>query len=248
MHAVSKLAIFATLAVTGASSVSAFVGEGTFYLPAGGLGSCGTALFDNDAIAALAIPRRAGVPCGSCARVSGPKGSVVVKIMDSCAGCKWDDIDLARGPFLQIADESVGRLQVTWDLVDCASGQGQSPAAAAPAPAAAAVTAAVAPRPPAPVAQASSEPTTDTAEAAADVPLTISEPADTPASSVDDALKDILEQPTSVLLVENPGLVDSIIAADPDMGEADKKKAAANAVGFVRSVASVFFRPEDIQL
>lgn len=69
-------------------------------------------------IAALAVGR-SDDGCGKCARVKGPKGSVRVKIMDSCASCSGDDIDLSMGAFKKIADLDVGRLDVTWKFVDC---------------------------------------------------------------------------------------------------------------------------------
>jgi hypothetical protein len=99
-----------------------FSGEGTYYLPNGGLGACGNALRNNDAICALSFAQYEEIPCGSCLRVTGPLGSVVVQVQDKCEGCKWGDVDLSHGMFLRIATEEAGRVPITSEVVDCSTG------------------------------------------------------------------------------------------------------------------------------
>ncbi|KAJ7875706.1 hypothetical protein B0H14DRAFT_2343046, partial [Mycena olivaceomarginata] len=40
--------------------------------------------------------------------------SIQVRIVDRCAGCKKDDIDLRPGAFTALADMSIGRTDVAW--------------------------------------------------------------------------------------------------------------------------------------
>jgi expansin (peptidoglycan-binding protein) len=55
--------------------------------------------------------------CGAYVRVMGPKGSVTVRIVDLCPGCKAGDLDLSREAFAQIADLAQGRVAITWQVV-----------------------------------------------------------------------------------------------------------------------------------
>jgi expansin (peptidoglycan-binding protein) len=54
--------------------------------------------------------------CGAYAVVTGPKGSVTVRIVDLCPGCDPGDIDLSQAAFSRIADLSDGRVAVSWQL------------------------------------------------------------------------------------------------------------------------------------
>lgn len=54
-----------------------------------------------------------------CVRVTGPKGSIVVKVSDTCEGCKDNDIDLADSVYPYVAEKDAGRVKVTWSFVDC---------------------------------------------------------------------------------------------------------------------------------
>ncbi|KAI3645990.1 hypothetical protein MP228_008918 [Amoeboaphelidium protococcarum] len=99
-----------------------YSGDGTFYQPNNGFGSCGQRLQNSDKICALSFAHTDKIGCGKCVEVKGPKGSIVVKVMDKCAGCKDGDIDLSQSAFEMIADKNVGRLKMQWRVVDCASG------------------------------------------------------------------------------------------------------------------------------
>lgn len=103
-----------------------FSGEGTFYYPNGGLGACENPLQNQDDICAVSFAQFPELPCDTCLRVTGPKGSVVVRVQDKCEGCKWGDVDLSHGMFVQIADEAAGRVAISTEVVDCSNGQALS--------------------------------------------------------------------------------------------------------------------------
>ncbi|CDH49631.1 predicted protein [Lichtheimia corymbifera JMRC:FSU:9682] len=98
-----------------------FKGEATFYTPA--LGSCGIESTEKDMIAALNAPQMgsSGNPnsnknCGKKVKVKGPKGSVTVKIVDTCPGCAKGDLDLSPKAFSRIANLDDGRVSITWSF------------------------------------------------------------------------------------------------------------------------------------
>ncbi|KAG2225605.1 hypothetical protein INT45_013716 [Circinella minor] len=96
-----------------------FKGDGTFYTV--GLGSCGTDDTDSDLVAALNAPQmgnsanpNSNKNCGRKARVKGPKGTVTVKIVDTCPPCQKGDLDLSPAAFGKIADFDDGRVNIQW--------------------------------------------------------------------------------------------------------------------------------------
>jgi hypothetical protein len=105
-------------ASTGSGS-SDFSGDATFYSP--GMGSCGIESSDSDFIAALNAPQFGSYPnpnqnpnCGKKATVQRNGKSVTVTIVDKCPACKEGDLDLSPAAFDAIADESEGRVPITW--------------------------------------------------------------------------------------------------------------------------------------
>jgi expansin len=94
-------------------------GEGTFY-DADGSGNCS---FDPAAdlmVAAMnAVDYGTADWCGGCVEVTGPMGSVVVRIVDQCPGCSQGDLDLGVEAFEKIAPLSAGRVPITWHEVAC---------------------------------------------------------------------------------------------------------------------------------
>ncbi|ORY91061.1 RlpA-like double-psi beta-barrel-protein domain-containing protein-containing protein, partial [Syncephalastrum racemosum] len=94
-------------------------GDGTWYNP--GLGSCGVTNSESDLIAALNyVDMKNGANpnnnpnCGRKINVTGPKGKVTVKIVDTCPVCKSGDVDLSPAAFAKIADLDQGRIGITW--------------------------------------------------------------------------------------------------------------------------------------
>jgi len=71
-------------------------------------------------VAALNSPDWSGSSlCGACAEVTGPNGSVTIRIVDLCPECKTGDLDLSPEAFGKIATMSAGRVAITWKLVTC---------------------------------------------------------------------------------------------------------------------------------
>eukprot|EP01117_Protostelium_nocturnum_P014136 TRINITY_DN5341_c0_g1_i1.p1 TRINITY_DN5341_c0_g1~~TRINITY_DN5341_c0_g1_i1.p1 ORF type:complete len:112 (-),score=31.22 TRINITY_DN5341_c0_g1_i1:25-360(-) len=107
------IALFVLLAV---AQVFAFSGQATYFDP--GLGSCGWKSGGGDYICALNVAQypNNGV-CGRMIDVRGPKGSVRVKVVDKCPGCKFGDLDLSPTAFSRIADKAQGRVGITWNFV-----------------------------------------------------------------------------------------------------------------------------------
>jgi expansin (peptidoglycan-binding protein) len=92
-------------------------GEATYYR-ATGKGNCS---FDgSDDLMVAAINTRdygAAAMCGAYLAVSGPGGSVTVRVVDRCPGCKPGGLDLSRQAFDRIATPGTGRVPVTWQIV-----------------------------------------------------------------------------------------------------------------------------------
>ena len=62
--------------------------------------------------------------CGACARVTGPRGTVDIQIVDQCPVasnpiCTSGHIDLNRAAFEQIGDIAQGVIAITWDYIQC---------------------------------------------------------------------------------------------------------------------------------
>ncbi|KAI8365698.1 RlpA-like double-psi beta-barrel-protein domain-containing protein-containing protein [Choanephora cucurbitarum] len=53
--------------------------------------------------------------CGKYITVKGPKGSVRVKIVDTCPPCAKGDIDLSVGAFGKVGSYIDGRIPITWE-------------------------------------------------------------------------------------------------------------------------------------
>lgn len=53
--------------------------------------------------------------CGRYAKVTGPKGTVRVKIVDTCPPCLSGSLDLSPAAFVKIADLAAGRVKIHWE-------------------------------------------------------------------------------------------------------------------------------------
>jgi len=99
--------------------VGPFAGEGTYY-DADGTGNCSFEATGDRMVAAINGPDYAGAGwCGGCVAVTGPAGTVTVRIVDQCPGCARGDLDLSREAFEQIAPLSAGRVAISWQPVAC---------------------------------------------------------------------------------------------------------------------------------
>jgi expansin len=100
-------------------SSSTASGKATFYDLDGGMGNCSfpSAPADDLFVALGPSQYAAGAACGSYLDVTGPKGHVRVKVIDSCPGCEPGHLDLSRTAFKKIADEVQGVVPITYRTV-----------------------------------------------------------------------------------------------------------------------------------
>jgi len=93
-------------------------GEGTWYY-ATGAGNCSfPASPENMMVAAMNHTDYANSAlCGAYVQVTGPNGTIIVRIVDQCPGCPINDIDLSQEAFAEIANLADGRVPISWQLV-----------------------------------------------------------------------------------------------------------------------------------
>lgn len=112
-----------TLVLTSAGLMSAVhTGTATYYTFADGGGNC---MFDptpNDLLvgAMNATEYANSAICGACATVTGPKGTIDIRIVDRCAGCALGGIDLSPTAFALVGDIPLGHVPISWHLRPCA--------------------------------------------------------------------------------------------------------------------------------
>ncbi len=97
-------------------------GIATFY-DADGSGNCSFDKSPGDLdVAALSMPEYAkSASCGACLRVTGPKGAITVRVVDSCPPCAASgvNVDLSESAFAKIAEPSRGRVAIEYQQVSC---------------------------------------------------------------------------------------------------------------------------------
>jgi expansin (peptidoglycan-binding protein) len=95
-------------------------GEGTYYA-ADGTGNCSfDASPDDLMVAALNAPDyQTAALCGACLEVTGPNGTVTVRVVDQCPECKHGDLDLSPQAFQLLSPLAAGRIPITWHQVAC---------------------------------------------------------------------------------------------------------------------------------
>lgn len=94
-------------------------GEGTYY-GATGAGACSYDKSSNLMVAAMNMPQYLNSQaCGTCIDVTGPKGTITIRIVDLCPECKTGDLDLSESAFALIADPVQGRVPISWVPVSC---------------------------------------------------------------------------------------------------------------------------------
>lgn len=95
-------------------------GEGTYYA-ADGSGNCSFDASPGDLmVAAMNAPDyQSAALCGACLEVTGPNGSVRVRVVDQCPECKRGDLDLSPQAFQRLSPLAAGRIPITWRQVAC---------------------------------------------------------------------------------------------------------------------------------
>jgi expansin (peptidoglycan-binding protein) len=107
-------------------STSAKSGKATFYDLGSGTGNCSypSAPADDLFVALGPDQYSAGAACGTYLDVTGPKGKVRVKVIDSCPECGTGHLDLSRTAFKKIGAEVAGIIPITYKTVPAASAPG----------------------------------------------------------------------------------------------------------------------------
>jgi len=94
-------------------------GKATFFLQGGAAGACGKVHQDTDLVAAIDKGSFSNALCGKSVTITNVanKKSVTATIADECPGCSnAQSIDLSKGAFDKIADESTGVVDIQWTL------------------------------------------------------------------------------------------------------------------------------------
>jgi expansin len=103
-------------------SSSSQEGIATFY-DADGSGNCSFEKSPSNLdVAALSMPEYdKSASCGACLRVTGPKGEVTVRVVDSCPPCEKSsvNVDLSASAFAKIAEPKQGRVSIKYQMVSC---------------------------------------------------------------------------------------------------------------------------------
>jgi expansin (peptidoglycan-binding protein) len=99
-------------------ATSAKSGQATYYDLAGGTGNCSFKAPADDLFVALGPDQySSAAACGTYLDVTGPKGSVRVKVIDKCPECATGHLDLSRTAFKKIGTESAGIIPITYRTV-----------------------------------------------------------------------------------------------------------------------------------
>ena len=94
-------------------------GEATYYL-ATSSNACALPLAPDEYVAAVPEADFAGsAVCGRCMRITGPLGSIVARITDSCVGADCRAFDLSPNAFAAIGNPLDGIIPVGWESVSC---------------------------------------------------------------------------------------------------------------------------------
>ena len=103
------------------ADVTVHEGEATFYDFADGSGNCGFPATPGDLMvgAMNQADYADSAVCGACAEVTGPDGTIKVRIVDRCPECPQGDIDLSPEAFELIAPLEQGRVDISWRYVAC---------------------------------------------------------------------------------------------------------------------------------
>jgi len=99
-----------------APAVAPGSGTATYYTLSGGGGNCSYVgpPADNLYVALGPGEYAAGAACGGYLDVTGPKGTVRVKVVDQCPECGTGHLDLSRDAFARIGTVAAGQIPVTY--------------------------------------------------------------------------------------------------------------------------------------
>jgi len=94
-------------------------GEATYYNEADGGGNCSFDPTPQDLmVGAMNHTDYAdSAICGAYVELTGPNGTITIRIVDQCPECPAGDIDLSPSAFAKIAALAKGRVPITWRIV-----------------------------------------------------------------------------------------------------------------------------------
>lgn len=118
VHAHGESRIWLPLVTLETGSDQVHTGVASYY-DADGSGSCMFGPSPDDLLVAAMNEVDYGLAsyCGAYVAVTGPKGQVIVRIVDMCPGCRLGLLDLSPQAFVQIGDLSQGRVPITWQVI-----------------------------------------------------------------------------------------------------------------------------------
>jgi expansin len=94
-----------------------YTGAGTFYA-ANGEGNCSFEKTGDLMVGAMnQVDYENSQACGAHLAVTGPKGTVTIRVVDRCPECPKGAIDLSREAFAKIAPTSAGKVSISWRLL-----------------------------------------------------------------------------------------------------------------------------------
>ncbi len=93
-------------------------GQATYYDANGG-GNCSFPPSPSNLMVAAMnqIDYHNSLICGAFVEIDGPKGKIVVQIVDRCPECPSGNIDLSKEAFAKIADLQQGRVPISWEII-----------------------------------------------------------------------------------------------------------------------------------
>ncbi len=98
-------------------TTSAKKGKATYFSLEGGLGNCSFPEPPQLFVALSPAEYSGAAPCGSYLDVTGPKGKVRVKVIDSCPPCTPGHIDLSYAAFKKIGEPVQGIIPISYRVV-----------------------------------------------------------------------------------------------------------------------------------
>jgi expansin (peptidoglycan-binding protein) len=113
----ATVALVAQASGAACAAAAATSGQATYYAADGG-GNCSFDQVSNPLVVALGNAEyAAGAACGGYLDVTGPKGTVRVKVTDRCPECAAGHLDLSKQAFAKIGDPVAGVIKVTYSKV-----------------------------------------------------------------------------------------------------------------------------------
>lgn len=99
----------------------AHTGQATFYAFANGDGACMFGPSPGDLMVGAMNPAdfEGSRACGACVALTGPAGSIRIRIVDLCPGCARGDVDLSPDAFARLSPLAAGRVPISWRYVSC---------------------------------------------------------------------------------------------------------------------------------